>query len=179
MGAVVVAKMRPVRHSDYPPAMRLLRSAGYFETGNDRNHKTVTMRDYPLAIERIGGRITPEECQAGENFYETWHLAGLSGCLQSPGWERCSSSEYGDGTMPETDTAAFHREIYREKVRAMGILCANVVEWVVCWGVHIPILARRLAGFHDGQHGQCILEVRRRLKRGLISLAERDKRPAY
>jgi hypothetical protein len=117
------------RHAD-PPEERVHRAGTDFERGDTGQ---ITMRDSPLERALARDVITQEQYSAGQKYRHHWYHAGLADPLRSLDLDRIFAPDLGAYSgMAKTEGQLFHRQRYRDAVRAIGKIGAHVLEWAVC-----------------------------------------------
>jgi Domain of unknown function (DUF6456) len=113
-----------------PTPERMRRAGGDVERGHTGQ---ITMRDSPLERALRRNIITPEQYSAGQKYRHHWYHAGLSDPLQSLDLSRVFATDAGAFSgMPKSENQLFHRQRYREAVRAVGKIGSHVLDWAVC-----------------------------------------------
>lgn len=123
-------KIKPMEPGG-PTPERLLKTGGDFERGHTGQY---TLRDSPL--ERLHARriISDRQYSAACKYRLHWHRAGLDPAPQSVDLNRIFARDEGAFSgMARTESQAFHRQQYRDAVRAIGIIGAAVMDRVACY----------------------------------------------
>jgi hypothetical protein len=120
----------PVEHRALPTPERMRRAGADFQRGDSGQ---ITVADNPLDRAVGRGHITKEQYSAGQKFRYHWYHAGLSDQLASIDLNRVFATDLGAfSTMSRSEGQLFHRQRYREAVRAAGKIGSHVLEWVIC-----------------------------------------------
>lgn len=132
---VHVSEQKSVEDYRGPTRERLLRASGLFEEGDDQTGgKIYTMRESPLDKMRARCAIDQKEYAALLKFKTHWHYAGLEPSCGSVDLNRIFAADPSNfSSMAKTERQHFHRQKYREAVRAMGMITSKIVESVVCF----------------------------------------------
>jgi len=114
-----VVQMRRISRSD-PTPERLLRAEGYWEEGDAREVRVLTMMDHALGRLHLNGKISKRLYEAGEKFHKDWYYSGMADI---------------NGGMPRNEAEHSHRLDYRAAVQRIGMVRSRVVEMVSCLGL--------------------------------------------